>query len=134
MAREIVTSENKAEHDAKKLGLKKSNLIPIYHGTSAQNAKKIEKKDFDVNKSADGSIWFTSDPKIGEVAAAGKGGIVKRYLDKSKLKLGSWNESDKYGTNELMNQGYHGLEFPDANDEGHTHYQIFNPEKLHKTP
>jgi len=134
MAREIVTSENREEYMAKKLGHKeeKHHSSTIYHGTSAENAKKIEKKGFNVKHSADGSIWFTSDPKIGEVAASGKGGVVKRQLDESKLKLGGWDEADKYGVDELINQGYHGMKYPKANAEGHTHYQIFHPEMLHK--
>jgi hypothetical protein len=135
MAREIVTSENKKEYDKKKLGIKeekKSHLVPIYHGTSEKDAKHIEKHGFDVDKSADSSIWFTTNPKIGEVAATGKGGIVKRHIDEKKLKLGSWDESDKYFTDELIKQGYHGLKFPNANEHGDTHYRIWNPELLHK--
>jgi hypothetical protein len=134
MAREIVTSENREDYMKKKLGIEddKSHQIPIYHGTSEKNAKDIEKKGFNVKKSADGTIWFSSHPEIGEVAASGKGKVIKRYLDKNKLKLGGWNETDKYSTDELINQGYHGLELPRSNKEGHTFYQIFHPEKLIK--
>jgi len=134
MSRDIVTSENRDEYMAKKLGIddKKENLTPIYHGTSAENAEKIEKKGFNVKHSADGSIWFTSDPKIGEVAATGKGGVITRHLDKSKMKLAGWDESDKYGVDELINKGFHGVEYPKATKEGHTHYQIFYPEMLKK--
>ena len=133
MAREIVTSENRKEYMVKKLGIedKKPKLIPIYHGTSQENAKKIEKRGFDVNKSADNSIWFTTNPNIGEVAATGKGGIVKRYIDENKLKLGSHEEADKYFTDELIHQGYHGLKF-NMDKEGTKHYRIWNPELLHK--
>ena len=136
MAREIVTSENREEYNNKKMGIKpetkeeKHKKIALYHGTGAKEAKHIEKHGFDVNKSADGTIWMTTDPKIGEVAAAGKGGIVKRYIDESKLKLGGHDEADKYSTDELINQGYHGLKFP--HEEGHYHYQIFHPEMLQK--
>jgi hypothetical protein len=100
----------------------------IYHGTTPEAAKQIEKNGFDVTKSADGTIWFTSNPKIGEVGATGQGGIVKRKLD-DKLKLGGWDETDKYSTDELLNMGYDGLKLKDS--EG-TVYQIFNPEKLSK--
>lgn len=109
------------------LGAKESDVL--YHGTTPQAAKAIEKSGFDINKSADGTIWFTSNPNIGEVAASGKGGVVKRILDKSKVKLGGWEEADKYSTNELMNMGYDGLALKDKS--GIT-YQIFNPEKLKK--
>ena len=53
----------------------------LYHGTTPEAAKAIEKSGFDLAKSADGTIWFTSNPKIGEVGATGQGGIVKRKLN-----------------------------------------------------
>ena len=61
----------------------------IYHGTTAEAAAAIEANGFDVNKSADGTIWFTSNPKIGEVAATGSGAVVERAFE-SDLKLGGW--------------------------------------------
>jgi hypothetical protein len=101
----------------------------VYHGTSPEAAKAIQKKGFDLSKSADGSIWFTTDPRIGEVAATGKGGIIKTLIDENKIKLGSYNEADKYFTDELISQGYQGLKFPNAAGE-FTHYTIFDPETL----
>lgn len=98
----------------------------IYHGTGA----KFD--DFDTAKSADGTIWFTDNKtKIegGEVAAAGKGYIMERSIDEDSLKLGGWDETDKFSTDELIEQGYDGLKLVD--DEEVT-YQIFNPEKLGK--
>jgi len=102
-------------------------IKPIYHGTTAEAAKAIKSRGFDLSKSADGSIWFTDNPNIGEVAASGKGGIVKSQLDTDKLKLAGWDEADKYSTDELINMGYDGIEMPDI---GETTYQIFNPNKL----
>ena len=106
-----------------------SNILELYHGTSPSAAKAIEKAGFDVNKSADGTIWFTSNPNIGEVAATNKGAVVKRLLDKNKMKLGGWAETDKYSTDELINMGYDGLMLKDGDT---ITYQIFNPEKLIK--
>ena len=109
------------------------DTILFHKYTDADKAIQVlEKKGFNVKHSADGSIWMTSHPDIGEVAASGKGGIVKRYIDKKKMKLAGWNESDKYGVDELINKGYHGVEYTKANDQGHTHYQIFHPEMLKK--
>ena len=105
-----------------------SDLEAIYHGTSPQAAKAIEKSGFDLSKSADGTMWFTSNPQIGEVAASNKGAIIQRKLPKD-MKLGGWDEMDKYSTDELLNLGYHGLRLT---DDGVTTYQIFNPEKLVK--
>lgn len=101
----------------------------IYHGTSAEAAAAIEANGFDVAKAADGTIWFTSNPNIGEVAASQSGAVVERAFDESKLKLGGWEESDKYSTDELIGMGYDGLKLV---DESETTYQIFNPEKLEK--
>ena len=101
----------------------------IYHGTTPSAAKAIEKSGFDVSKSADGTIWFTSNPNIGEVAASGKGAVVNRKLNESNLKLAGWDEIDKYSVDELVNMGYDGVKMPDGNQ---TTYQIFNPEKLKK--
>jgi hypothetical protein len=98
----------------------------IYHGTSE------DFDDFDIEKSADGTIWFTDNKsKIekGEVAASGKGKIVERLIDESKLKLGGWEENDKYSVGELIRQGYDGLKLEDDDE---TTYQIFYPEKLGK--
>lgn len=101
----------------------------IYHGTTPSAAKAIEKSGFDVSKSADGTIWFTNNPNIGEVAASGKGAVVNRKLNESNLKLAGWDEIDKYSVDELVNMGYDGVKMPDGNQ---TTYQIFNPEKLKK--
>ena len=118
------------------LGAKASNPMTdvkqavqmIYHGTSPKSAKAIEKSGFDLSKSADGSVWFTSNPNIGEVAATGKGAVVTRMLDEKKLKLGGWDEADKFSMDELLQKGYDGLKLTDPT--GSTIYQIFNPEKL----
>lgn len=106
------------------------SIKKIYHGTTPSIAKIIDEKGFDVSKSADNSIWFTSDPNIGKVAATGTGGKVTRILP-DDLKLAGYDESDKYFTDELISLGYDGVEFPIGQDNV-THYRIFNPEKLKK--
>jgi len=96
----------------------------IYHGTD-----KIF-DNFDIKKSADGTVWFTDNKSAiqnGTVAASGKGKIVTRFINENDLKLGGWKEADKYSTDELINQGYDGLKLV---DDGETTYQIFYPEKL----
>lgn len=101
----------------------------IYHGTSPSAAKSIEKSGFDVAQAADGTIWFTTNPAIGEVAATAKGAVVSRSLNESNLKLATWDDIDKYSVDELINMGYDGVKMPSGNE---TTYQIFNPEKLTK--
>jgi hypothetical protein len=116
-----VTGETKAG------GLDQTKPVKLYHGTTPEAAKAIEAGGFDLSKSADGSVWFTSNPDIGEVAATGKGGIVSRTFNEGELKLGGWEEADKYSTDELIAQGYDGLRLE---DDGEITYQIFKPEKL----
>ena len=109
----------------------RSALRNIYHGTSSDAAKAIDQFGFDLNKTADGSAWFTTNPDIGEVAAAGKGGVIQRQLDESNLKLASYDETDKYLKDQLIDMGYDGAYYPDAQD-GSTHYEIWNQDKLNK--
>jgi hypothetical protein len=110
-----------------------NNMMPdVFHGTTPAAAKEIQRNGFDVTKSADGSIWFTDNKKQiedGKVAASSKGSIIKRFLDENKLKLGGWEEADKYSTDQLIQMGYDGLRLP---DESEVTYQVFNPEKLSK--
>jgi len=107
------------------------SIKKIYHGTSPNIANIIDKTGFDVSKSADGTIWFTTDPNIGEVTATGKGGKVTRVLPDDYLNLAGWDEVDKYSIDELINLGYDGVKYPNVED-GFAHYQIFHPEKLKK--
>lgn len=119
----------KSESGKLALGAKVGGKVEktIYHGTTPEAAQAIAKKGFDTKKAADGTVWFTDNPKIGEVAATGKGGIVQRGIDESKLKLGGWNEQDKYSTDQLIQMGYDGLKLKDGKE---TTYQIFHPNKL----
>lgn len=105
--------------------------VSIYHGTTPEAADAIERAGFDLSRSADGSVWFTSNKDIGEVAATGKGAVVERILDERALKLGGWVEADKYSTDEMIRMGYDGLKLE---DDGEITYQIFNPEKLGRIP
>lgn len=106
----------------------KTSEIPIYHATN----EKFE--NFDISKSADGSIWFTdnkkdiTDPNRG-VSAPTKI-VMTRYLP-SNLKLANQDQIDKYSVDELLQQGYDGVKY-EPTDKSGTFYQIFNPEKLLK--
>jgi hypothetical protein len=108
-----------------------SALRNIYHGTSSDAAQAIDQFGFDLGKTADGSAWFTTNPDIGEVAAAGKGGVIQRQLDESNLKLASYDETDKYLKDQLIDMGYDGAYYPDQLN-GSTHYEIWNQDKLNQ--
>ncbi len=98
----------------------------IYHGTSEAF------DDFDLDKTADGTVWFTDNKALidsGEVGASGHGQVIERIIDEDKLKLAGWDESDKFSTGELIDQGYDGLKLV---EDDQTTYQIFDPAKLSK--
>jgi hypothetical protein len=108
------------------LGTAKKAGKKIYHGTSDLF------DDFDVSKSADGSIWFTDNKsKIlsGDVGASTNGNVMERIIDEDKLKLATWDDTDKYSTGQLIDQGFDGVKMV---EDGENTYQIFNPEKLSK--
>ena len=122
----VIPGIGKVASDAAKAG--RSTLREIFHGTSPEAARAIDQFGFDLGKTADGSAWFTTNPDIGEVAAAGKGGVIQRQLDESNLKLASYDETDKYLKDQLIDMGYDGAYYPDG--EGGTHYEIWNQDKL----
>lgn len=96
----------------------------IFHGTAD------EFDDFDVTKSADGTIWFTdTKSKIegGEAGASSAGRIIERTIDEENLKLGNYDDADQFSTDELIDQGYDGLRLV---DDDQITYQIFDPDKL----
>lgn len=126
----VIPGVGKVMSDAAKAG--RSTLREIFHGTSPESARAIDKLGFDLDMTADGSAWFTTNPDIGEVAAAGKGGIVKRQIDESNLKLASFDETDKYSNGQLIDMGYDGAYYPDG--EGGAHYEIWNQDKLNEMP
>tara|TARA_R110000851_G_scaffold324807_1_gene492364 strand:- start:653 stop:1726 length:1074 start_codon:yes stop_codon:yes gene_type:complete len=78
----------------------------VFHQTDA------DFKDFDFDKTADGTVWFTgdkanfSDPSSSAGAAAGKGRIIEREVELNKV--AGYDELDKYSIDELMQQGYDG--------------------------
>ena len=102
----------------------------IYHGTDKYF------KEFDLNKTADQSIWFTDDLnaiKAGTIGAAGKGNIITRIINENKIKLATAEQAEKLTDDQLIGQGFEGVKF--AKEEGFedTSYRIFNTEKLEKT-
>jgi len=73
MAREIVTSENKAAYDAKKLGKKPQKYtehglpinekghVRLFHGTSKEAAQKILKEKM-LKSAGEPDVYFTTHP------------------------------------------------------------------------
>jgi hypothetical protein len=84
----------------------KSYQGKVYHMTGS------DFDEFDFKKSADNSVWFTTDKaqfdKEGSAAAAasGKGRIIEGDIKLEKL--AGWREMDKYTVDELIGMGYDG--------------------------
>jgi len=138
MARVIVTSENKAEHDAKKLGLKKQNKEHkiYYRGTTGSN-EKIK------GGIGEGHLWITPHRDVAE-SYAGTGGNVetigvhpeakilvegtREFANLTKRKMGKLLNTMRKGeniktaaedaVNKAREAGYHGVEFNSMKDLG----------------
>jgi len=93
----------------------------VFHQTNAKF------NDFDFNKTADGTVWFTgdkanfSDPSSSAGAASGKGRIIEREVELKKV--AGYDELDKYSIDELIQQGYDGAVLDGD-------IQVFNPKAI----
>lgn len=109
-------------------GTNKTKEKTLYHATDETF------DEFDINKSADGSIWFSDNKEMIEAGYDGVGkrkNVMERSIDESKLKLASWNDADKYMTPQLIQMGFDGVKYSEPGAKDIT-YQIFNPQKLNK--
>jgi hypothetical protein len=97
--------------------------IVVYHGTS----KKFSK--FNIKKSVQPIIWFTSNKsaiEAGEVGAAGSGHIMELYA--SIQNPAGWEEYEKYGLGQLKGLGYDGAIL--SGKDGHFDGFVFEPNQL----
>ena len=103
---EKIRSQPKAKAKAKDVEPNKTFSGKAFHQTSS----KFD--EFDLNKSADGTAWFTndinnfSDPASSSAAASGKGSIMERDIVLNKA--AGYQELDKFSVAELRGQGYDG--------------------------
>jgi hypothetical protein len=94
----------------------------VYHGTSQQFDR------FDLNRSAQGIIWFSDDRDSivrGDAGAAGRSIILKCQVNINNP--AGWNEYEKYGIGELKGRGYDGIILPDSD---HNTYVVFKPSQV----
>lgn len=81
--------------------------LVVYHGTGAKFRK------FNLNYSAQGIIWFTSnkdDIKSGETGASGKGYIITANVTMNNP--AGWDEYHKFSVGELKGLKYDGVILP----------------------
>ena len=112
----------------KKKPVPSANVKTVYHGTDEFF------EEFDVSKTADGSIWFSDNLKkvsSGYDGATGNKRVIKRIIDENNLKLATREDADNYMIDQLINMGFDGIKFDDVADDEIV-YQIFNTRKLDK--
>jgi len=146
--RERINTTARAIENGEPIDLPAPKSKIIFHSTN----KKFD--EFDLNKTRDQSIWFASkleDLKSGKIYTTGKGNIIERFIDETKLKLAIASVKEEkvlkfsakgkseggFGTTsldkDLKAQGYDGVKFTKAEGYETEGYRIFNPEKLKKT-
>jgi len=100
-------------------------FIPLYHGTS-------ELFDtFDVTKTADGTLWFSSNEtlvKNGLVGASGNAYCIERFIDEKILRLAGWEEHEKFSVNELIDLGFDGVKLVESDQ---ITFRLFNSEQIY---
>jgi len=95
----------------------------LYHGTSSKFQK------FDLEKSTQGLIWFTSDKDEileGKAGAQGKGYIVEAEV--TIKNPAGWDEYDKMGLFELERE-FDGAILPNSFNNEFTAF-VFNPNQI----
>jgi hypothetical protein len=100
-----------------------SKPLTVYHGTSS------EFKKFDLKKTTQGIIWFTSDKnKIlsNEAGAQGKGYIITAEV--SINNPAGWDEYDKLGLGQIKGNGFDGVILKDA--DGQFDCFVFSPKQI----
>lgn len=100
-------------------------FTPLYHGTSEAFS------DFDISKSSDGTIWFSSNESLvknGEVGASGNNYCMERFIDEKELLLAGWDEHEKYSIDELLQMGYAGVKLP---EQDQVTFRLFNTDHLY---
>jgi len=129
LAKKAITGAKKGILDeVATTGTNKTKEKTLYHATDETF------DEFDINKSADGSIWFSDNKEMVEAGYDGVGkrkNVMERLIDESKLKLASWDDADKYSTPQLIQMGFDGVKYSEPGAKDIT-YQIFNPQKLKK--
>lgn len=100
-----------------------SKPLTVYHGTGSKFKK------FDLKKTTQGIIWFTSDKnKIlsNEAGAQGKG-----YLITAEVAINNpagWDEYDKLGLGQIKGNGFDGVILKDA--DGQFDCFVFSPRQI----
>ena len=101
----------------------RSKPLTVYHGTDS------EFKEFDLNKSTQGIIWFTSNKnKIlsNEVGAQGKGYIITAKVTINKP--AGWYEYEKLGLGQIEDAGFDGVILKDTDDQFDCF--VFSPKQI----
>lgn len=103
--------------------LENKNSMIVYHGTGAKFRK------FNLKKSAQGIIWFTSNKekiKSNDIGANSRGYIITAEVTINNP--AGWNEYQKYLLGQLKGLGYDGVILPEKNN--HFDCFVFDPKQI----
>lgn len=95
----------------------------VYHGTNANF------RNFSLQKSTYGTIWFTSDKEkilAGNAGASGKGYIVTAEVTINNPV--GWDEYEKLMIAQYESMGYDGAILPES--DGHFDCFVFSPKQI----
>jgi hypothetical protein len=119
-------SQVRAEQPKPKRIPKQEKAAKTFKGTVYHQTNK-DFDNFDLNKSSDGTVWFTDNVKnfssksSSSSAASGTGKIMERKVDLKKV--AGFEELDKFSIQELIEQGYDGAVLDGD-------IQVFNPKAI----
>lgn len=118
-AQEIYEKTAKKIEEHKK-SFKGDDEINIFHGTDETF------ENFDVDKTNDGTVWFTDRKDLLEGSYDGIGkkkNIMHRTFKEGELNLADSSLEDKYMIQQLIDMGYDGVKY--IREDGETVYQLY---------
>jgi hypothetical protein len=96
------------------------------HGMVSGVNSKFSK--FDLTKTVDNTIWFTSS--VDSIRRGESGASGNKYILKCEITISNpagWDIYDKYSLEEIQNMGYDGIILP---DDGNTNYVVFSESQV----
>lgn len=96
----------------------------VFHGTNNRF------QNFDLNKTAEGVIWFTDSKE--SIINGSHGGDGSKYIMNRTITLNNpagWYEYERYSIGELINMGYDGVILP---EQDKTDFIVFNLSSISK--
>ena len=98
------------------------NTYKVYHGTNN------DFDNFDLNKTAQGIIWFTDDKN--RIINQTHGGDGNKIIITALITINNpagWDEYEKLGLQQIEDRGYDGIILP---EDDYSDYIVFDPKNI----